>query len=96
VSEVNRNPASVNLAEPMFPNEGPQDILNLLLNAGVTRFRRRHDDVLSLDELMLHPIVGEMFELLECHKRPGAHVFMILSARSMREKHNGEYVSMLI
>jgi hypothetical protein len=28
---------------------------------------------------MLHPIVGELFELLECHKRPGAHVFMILN-----------------
>jgi hypothetical protein len=34
----------------------------------------------SLDEVMLHPIVGELFELLECHKRPGTHVFMILSA----------------
>ncbi len=32
-----------------------------------------------LEELMLHPIVGELFELLECHKRPGTHGFMILS-----------------
>jgi hypothetical protein len=72
----------VHFSEPVFPDERPEDILNLLLNARVARFGRRHDDVLSLEELMLHPIVEEPFELLECHKRPGAHVFMIQAAKN--------------
>lgn len=57
----------MNFTEPAFPHKRSENILNLLLNARVARFRRRHDDVFSLDELMLHPIVGEPFELLECH-----------------------------
>jgi hypothetical protein len=77
---VRRQPESrlnMNFAKSVFPHEWPENILNLLLNARVARFRRRHDDVFSLNELMLPPIVGELFELLECHKRPGAHVFSI-------------------
>ena len=65
------------LTEPVLQHERPENILNLLLNARMARFRRRHDDVFPFDKFMLHPIVGELFELLECHKRLGAHVFRI-------------------
>jgi hypothetical protein len=68
---------NVDLAGPVFPHKQLQDILNLLLNTRVARLLRRHDDMFSLDEFMLPPIVGELFELLECYKR----VFMILNAQ---------------
>ena len=60
-------------------DERPNRVLQLLLDACVTRFGRRHDGVFPLNELMFHPIVGVLFELLECHKRSRAHSFRIPS-----------------
>lgn len=63
----------------MLPNVRPQNIGQFLLYTRVTEFGGRQKDVLSFEELVLHPIVVELFELLECHKRSGAHAPLIFA-----------------
>ena|SRR5580698_5962003 len=56
----------------------PENILQFLLNTRMAKLWRRHDGVFSLDELMLHPVVGVLFELLEGLERSGVHSSRIL------------------
>src|SRR5258708_4233914 len=58
-----------------------------MLDIGVARICRRQDDVLSFEELVLHSVVLELFELLEGLERPGAHASIIQIGRaSCRER----------
>ena len=48
-----------------------------MLQIAMAKLWRRQDDVLSLEEFVFHPVVGELFELLEGQQRSRTHSFMI-------------------
>ena len=67
----------MNFTKPMFVHVRSKNIRKLLLNTTMADFCRRQDAVLSFEELVLHSVVLELFELLEGLERPGAHASII-------------------
>ena len=57
----------------MFVNVGPKSIGQFVPDPSMANYRRRFHEVLSLEKFVLHPVVGEFFELLEGYQRSRTH-----------------------